>query len=69
MIRAILLRCLSEPASARGLIYSSHQGDIFRRGALEIVGSKAGRAEDDPDSGSVEDWRGTRKAHRLTSCH
>lgn len=55
MIRAILLRCLSEPASARGLIYSSHQGDIFRRGALEIVGSKAGRAEDDPDSGSVED--------------
>lgn len=55
MIRFSLLRCLSEPASAKGLIYLSHKGDIFRRGALEIVGSKAGRAEDDPDSGSVED--------------
>lgn len=55
MIRFILLRCLSEPASARGLIYLSHKGDIFRRGAPEIVGSKAGRAENDPDSGSVED--------------
>lgn len=55
MIRLSLLRCLSEPASARGLIYLSHKGDVFRRGELEIVGSKAGRAEDDPDSGSVED--------------
>lgn len=54
MIQFILLRCLSEPASARGLIYLSHRGDIFRCGVLEIVGSKAGRAEDDPDSGSVE---------------
>ncbi len=55
MIQFSLLRCLSKPACARGLIYLSHKGNIFRRGALEIVGSKAGRAEDDPDSGSEED--------------
>lgn len=55
MIQFSLLRCLSEPASARGLIYLSHKGDIFSRGVLEIVGGKAGRAENDPDSGSVED--------------
>lgn len=54
MIRFIVFRWLSEPASARGLIYSSHKGNIFRFAVLEIVGSKAGRAEDDPDSGSME---------------
>ncbi|CAB1414887.1 unnamed protein product [Pleuronectes platessa] len=57
-------RCRSETASARGLIYSSHKRDIFRRGAQEIVGSKAGRAEGDPDSGSVDGWRGTRETHQ-----
>lgn len=55
MIRFILLRCLSEPDSARGLIYLSHKGDIFRLDVLGRVDGKAGRAEDDPDSGSVGD--------------
>lgn len=55
MIQFIAFRWLSEPASARGLMYLSHKGNIFKFGVLERVGSKAGRAEDDPDSGSMED--------------
>lgn len=66
MIQFSLLRCLSEPASAMGLIYLSHKGDIFRLDVLERVCSKAGRAVDDPDSGSVGE---THKTHQLTSCH
>lgn len=44
----------SEPASTRELIYLSHMGGIFSYGVQEIVGSKAGSADDDPDTGSVE---------------
>lgn len=56
MVQFILLRCLSQPASARGLIYLSHEGDIFRPYVLERVNCKAGRAKTDPDGGRVVDW-------------
>ena len=69
MVQFILLRCLSQPASARGLIYLSHEGDIFRLYVLERVNCKAGRAKNDPDSRSVEDWghEGGCQTHQLTS--
>lgn len=44
-------RCLSKPGRAKGLIYLTFMGDIFRLNKLERLGSKAGGAEDDPDSG------------------
>lgn len=47
----------------------SHKGDVFRCGVLEMVGSKAGRAEDDPDSGIAQNERVTSKTHQLTSYH
>ena len=58
-----------EPTKAKGLIYLSHKWDIFRCGAQEMPGSKDGRASCDPDSWTVEDSGGIRKAHLLTPCH